>query len=49
MDDLSKKPVRGIIVAADFDIAAVAGGNLVGLQLRKYSFRFSFESVTGTS
>lgn len=48
MGDLSHngKPVRGIIVAGDFALAAVSAlGALNNLQLKKYSFKFSFESV----
>ena len=42
----SERPVRGIIVAQDFDSAAIAAsGVLPNLQLKKYSFHFSFESV----
>jgi hypothetical protein len=33
-------------VAGDFTIAAVSAGKLTGLHLEKYSFKFSFESVT---
>lgn len=41
-----QKPVRGIIVARDFDSSAVAAlGAVANLQLKKYSFVFSFESV----
>lgn len=48
MGDLSRtgKPVRGIIVAGDFALAAVSAlSALNNLQLRKYNFRFSFESI----
>ena len=48
MGDLSRigKPVRGIIVARDFTLAAVSAlGALDNLQLRKYNFRFAFEPV----
>jgi RecB family endonuclease NucS len=48
MGDLSqsKKPVRGIIVAGDFAPATISAlGALPNLQLKKYSFKFSFESV----
>jgi RecB family endonuclease NucS len=48
MGDLShtRRPVRGIIVAGDFALAAISAlGALNNLQLKKYSFNFSFESV----
>src|ERR1700722_930407 len=48
MGDLSQKetPVRGIIVARDFALAAVSAlGALNNLQLKKYAFKFSFESI----
>jgi RecB family endonuclease NucS len=48
MGDLSHagKRVRGIIVARDFALAAVSAlGALTNLELKEYSFRFSFKSV----
>ena len=48
MGDLTNKeqPVRGIIVARDFALAAVSAlGAVTNLQLKKYSFKFSFEAV----
>ena len=52
MGDLSnkEKPVRGIIVARDFALAAVSAlGAVTNLQLKKYSYKFSFESVDGVT
>jgi|SRR6185437_9723167 len=41
------KPVRGILVAGDFSARAISAARAVpNLELKKYSFRFSFESVT---
>jgi RecB family endonuclease NucS len=48
MGDLSQKekPIRGIIVAGDFAVAAVSAlGALTNLHLKQYNFKFSFESV----
>jgi RecB family endonuclease NucS len=48
MGDLSikEKPVRGIIVAREFAIAAISAlGAVTDLQLKKYSYKFSFESI----
>jgi RecB family endonuclease NucS len=48
MGDLAetKKSVRGIIVAGDFSARALAAARAVpNIQLKKYAFRFSFESV----
>jgi hypothetical protein len=48
MGDLTggKKSIRGILVAGDFSLKAVAAARIVPvLQLRKYSFKFSFEAV----
>ncbi len=43
---LTKKNVRGILVAGDFQSGSVAAARAVpNLRLKKYSFRFSFESV----
>ena len=52
MGDLSnkEKPVRGIIVARDFALAAVSAlGAVTNLQLKKYSCKFSFEAVDGAT
>ena len=41
-----KKPVRGILVANDFSPRAIAATRVIpSLQLRKYSFKFTFEIV----
>jgi hypothetical protein len=48
MGDLAtgKNLVRGILVAGDFDLSAVAAARVVPhLQLRKYGFNFTFEHV----
>jgi hypothetical protein len=48
MGDLTdgKKPVRGILVARDLSQQAIAAARVVpGLQLRKYSFKFTFQAV----
>ena len=48
MGDLAtgKNLVRGILVAGDFDLSAVAAARVVPhLQLRKYGFNFTFTSV----
>lgn len=46
----SKKPVRGIIVAGEFASAAVSAlGALPNVELKKYGFKFSFEAVTRQS
>jgi RecB family endonuclease NucS len=48
MGDLAtgKNLVRGILVASDFDLSAVAAVRVVPhLQLRKYGFNFTFVSV----
>jgi RecB family endonuclease NucS len=43
---MTKKSVRGILVAGDFPAGTIAAARAVpNLQLKKYSFRFSFESV----
>lgn len=43
----SKKPVRGIIVAGEFASAAVSAlGALPNVELKKYGFKFSFEAVS---
>jgi hypothetical protein len=43
---VTKKSVRGILVAGEFPARTVAAARAVpNLQLKKYSFRFSFESV----
>lgn len=40
------KPTRGILVAEDFSPQAKAAASIVpGLQLRKYTFKFAFETV----
>lgn len=45
----SKKAVRGILVAGDFPARTIAAARAVpNLKLKKYSFRFSFESVGDT-
>lgn len=42
----SKRSVRGILVAGDFSSRAVSAARAVpNLQLKKYSFQFTFESV----
>jgi hypothetical protein len=42
----TKKAVRGILVAGEFPTGTIAAARAVpSLQLKKYSFRFSFESV----
>ncbi len=39
-------PVRGILVAGDFSVRAISAARAVpNLELKKYSFRFSFEPV----
>ncbi len=44
--DTGKNLVRGIWVAGDFDLRAVAAARVVPhLQLRKYGFNFTFVSV----
>jgi RecB family endonuclease NucS len=50
MGDLTngKKPIRGILVAKDFSPHAIAATLIIpSLQLRKYNFKFSFETVGG--
>jgi RecB family endonuclease NucS len=43
-----RKSVRGILVAGEFPAGTIAAARAVpNLQLKKYSFRFSFESVGG--
>jgi transposase-like protein len=43
---MAKKSVRGILVAGEFPAGTVAAARAVpNLQLKKYSFRFSFESI----
>jgi len=43
---VTKKSVRGILVAGEFPSRTIAAARAVpNLQLKKYSFRFSFESV----
>jgi RecB family endonuclease NucS len=43
---MTKKSVRGILVAGEFPAGTVAAARAVpNLRLKKYSFRFSFESV----
>jgi transposase-like protein len=45
---ITKKMVRGILVAGEFPAGAIAAARAVpNLKLKKYSFRFSFESVGG--
>ena len=40
------EPVRGIIIAHDFDSKAIAASKPVpGIELRKYRFNFSFKKV----
>ena len=40
------KPVRGILVAGDFSARAISAARAVhNLELKRYSFRFSFEPV----
>ncbi len=42
-----EKPVRGILVAGDFTKRAISAARVVPrIELRRYSFRFSFESVS---
>jgi transposase-like protein len=42
----TKKSVRGILVAGEFPLGTIAAARAVpNLRLKKYSFRFSFESV----
>jgi transposase-like protein len=42
----TKKSVRGILVAGDFPTGTIAAARAVpNLRLKKYSFKFSFESV----
>ena len=44
---LTNQLVRGILVAGDFPAGTIAAARAVpNLQLKKYSFRFSFESVS---
>jgi RecB family endonuclease NucS len=48
MGDLmqTQKSVRGILVAGDFPQRTVAAARAVpNLQLKKYAFQFSFESI----
>ena len=43
----SKKPVRGIVVAGDFVPATIAALSVLpNVQLKEYSLKFSFESVS---
>jgi transposase-like protein len=43
---VTKQSVRGILVAGDFPAGTIAAARAVpNLQLKKYSFRFSFEPV----
>jgi len=46
--DLSgEKPARGILVAGDFTKRAISAARVVpSLELRRYSFKFSFESLS---
>jgi hypothetical protein len=45
--DDSEKQVRGILVARDFSTRAISAARAVRIvELKKYSFKFSFESVT---
>lgn len=42
----SSKPVRGIVVAADFDTAVISALRVLpNVQLKKYQVKFSFESI----
>ncbi|MFZ2070720.1 MAG: hypothetical protein WAV32_03790 [Halobacteriota archaeon] len=46
LSDMEQKPVRGILVAGDFPSRVVFAARAVSnLQLKKYTFRFSFEAV----
>ncbi len=46
ISESENKPVRGILVAGDFSARVVFAGRAVpNLELRRYSFRFSFEEV----
>jgi len=46
LSETEQKPVRGILVAGDFPSRVVFAARAVpNLQLKKYSFRFSFETV----
>jgi RecB family endonuclease NucS len=43
---VTKKSVRGILVAGDFPAGAISAARAVpNLRLKKYTFKFSFESV----
>ena len=47
LSEAEQKPVRGILVAGDFPSRLVFAARAVpNLQLKKYSFRFSFEAVS---
>lgn len=44
ISEKQNKPIRGILVAKDFPSRVVfAARSVPNLQLKKYSFRFSFE------
>ena len=44
--DVDKKPVRGILVAGDFHSRVKFAARAVpNLELKQYSFKFSFETV----
>ncbi len=48
--DHAEMPIRGILVAGGFSTSAVSASRAVpNLQLKKYQFRFSFESVGSDS
>jgi RecB family endonuclease NucS len=41
------KPIRGILVAGDFDKRVVLAARAIpNLELKKYSFQFTFESMS---
>jgi len=41
-----KKPVRGILIAGDFEKNAIYAASAVpNLQLKKYTFKFTFEDM----
>lgn len=46
LSEAKQKPIRGILIAGDFQSRVVFAARAVpNLQLKKYSFRFSFEAV----
>ena len=46
--DQNGKPVRGFLIAPDFDPRAIAAARMVpSLELKRFSFQFTFEAVGG--